>query len=97
LCFLYYQTILVTSGSLINLSLIEEDDSVWKIKEHDDSIIYLTESLNWSDTATNATMKTWIFRADNKGNTTLILEYYPIDLDSKSSYLPTYTLNIEVE
>ena len=90
-------TINVESGSLINLSLIEEDEYSWKIKDHNDDIIYLTESFSWNDTKINETMKTWIFRADNQGNTTLILEYTPSVLDSECGYLPTFTLNIEVE
>ena len=89
-------TINVESGSLINLSLIQEDEYSWKIKDHNDDIIYLTESFSWNDATINETMKTWIFRADDQGNTTLMLEYTPSVLDSECGYLPTFTLNIEV-
>ena len=94
-----YQTINVDSDSLINVSLAANTNWTWKIKDHDDAIIYLTESFTWMTSDDNSQlMNTWIFKADNRGNTTLLIEaQYDGELTEDDHVItPTFSLSIEV-
>jgi len=93
------QTIIMEPGALLNVTLVENEGWTWKINDHDDSIIYLTESFSWSTNEDNPQdMKTWVFKADNMGNTTLLIEHLQDDVvEDDYRYIPTFTLTVEVE